>query len=83
MEGQISLLDKKTNFDVLMSCTTPEQFRRLYYDKFGHGCRQDIAKKNHTDIEVWKKHCLLPEYRGEDGCEKCIMEFWKMEYVEN
>lgn len=82
MDGQISLFDKKTNFDVLMSCTTPEQFMKVYETKFGLGCRQMIAQKKDTDKEVWQKHCLQPEYRGENGCYRCKMEFWKKEYVD-
>jgi len=40
------------------------------------------VKKNNTDKEIWEKHCLLPEYRGLNGCERCKMEFWKKEYTE-
>ena len=82
MEGQLGLFDKKTNFDVLMSCKSPEQFMRLYKERFGHGCMQSIGQKDNTDKEVWKKHCLLPEYRGKDGCERCMIEFWKKEYID-
>lgn len=82
MKGQINLFDKKTNFDVLMSCQSPEQFIRIYEEKFGCGCMQTIGQKNNTDKEIWKKHCLLPEYRGKDGCQRCRNEFWKKEYVD-
>ena len=75
MDGQIGLFDKKTNFDVLMSCQTPEQFMRLYEEKFNHGCRQ-------KDSETWKKLCLSEEYRGMEGCKRCKLAFWNMEYIE-
>jgi len=71
----------RTNFDVLMSCQTPEQFDRLYSQIFGCGCMQVIAQRTGQDKEVWKKHCLTEEYRGIDGCQKCKMEFWRQEYV--
>lgn len=74
MDGQMGLFDKKTNFDILMSCQSPKQFMRLYEEEFHCGCRQ-------TNHEIWKQHCLKPEYRGFDGCKKCREEFWNMEYA--
>ena len=71
----------RTNFDVLMSCQSPEQFERLYKQVFGCGCMQTMARKNGMDIEVWKTRCLT-EYRGKDGCEQCMLDFWKQEYKE-
>ena len=82
MDKQIGLSDKKTNFDILMSCQSPAQFKRIYEEQFCFGCMQMIGQKNNTDKEIWKKHCLLPEYRGKDGCDRCKMEFWEQEYVD-
>ena len=61
MEGQVGLFDKKTNFYILMSCKTPEQFMRLYEEHFGCGCMQRIAKNGGSIGIVWQKQCLLPE----------------------
>ena len=81
MDGQLDKR-KKTNFEVLMSSQTPEQFIRLYEEYFGCGCMQRMAQKRGADVSVWKKHCLLPEYRGEGGCDRCKKEFWKQVYVD-
>ena len=71
-------VDTMTNFGVLMSCSSPEQFLRMYEQEFGSGCMQNIGKYR----DVWKKHCLQPEYRGKNGCKRCKIEFWNSEYAE-
>ena len=43
-------------------------------------CIQSMAKAG-EEKEVWKNHCLSPEYRGESGCKKCMVEFWGKEVV--
>lgn len=81
MNGQISLFDKKTNFDVLMSCQSPEQFFRLF-DNMGYGCMQNIEDKSIDKYALWNQHCRKSEYCGENGCNRCKMEFLKAEYIE-
>lgn len=40
-----------TNFEYLMQAQTPEQFNRLYYDHFNHGCRQsDVYGTRKMDV---------------------------------
>ena len=68
-----------TNFELLRSCETPDQFFRVY-EHFGCGCMQRM--KGVDGKEIYKNHCLSPEYRGADGCERCKLEFWKAEYIE-
>ncbi len=68
-----------TNFEVLMSCESPEQFLRVF-DHFGMGCMQWM--KNTDSIKLHKEHCILPEYRGFDGCYRCKIDFWNAEYIE-
>lgn len=63
-----------TNLDKLKEASNGAEFRRMY-KFFNLGCRQ-------VNKEVWQNHCLKPEYRGHGGCEKCIAEFWDMEYIE-
>lgn len=81
MNGQISLFDKKTNFDVLMSCKSPEQFFRLF-DNMGYGCMQNIEDKSIDKYALWNQHCRKSEYCGENGCNRCKIEFLKAEYIE-
>lgn len=63
-----------TNFEMLMSCETPEQFISRY-EYFDGGCRQHGPKAK----EIWKELCLV-KYRGIEGCRQCKLEFWKSEY---
>lgn len=64
-----------TNFEMLMSCETPEQFMSRY-EYFDGGCRQHGKKAN----EVYRTICLSDDFRGMYGCTKCKLQFWKSEY---
>lgn len=62
-----------TNFDMLMNCQTPEQFLRQWKDALHCGCRQKTK-------EDWKTYCLSDNYRGQEGCKRCTIDFLNSEY---
>lgn len=64
-----------TNLDKLKEASNGAEFLRMYI-YFNRGCRQ-------INKDIWHDHCLKPEYRVHGGCDKCIAEFWDMEFKEN
>lgn len=60
-----------TNLEFIKTLKSGEEiFNFLEHNDYG--CIQKSK-------EIWKNHCLQPEYRGIDGCRKCKIEFWNKE----
>lgn len=64
-----------TNLEKLQEAKSGQEFVNMY-EHFGGGCRQ-------INDEIWQKYCLSEEYRGENGCRKCRIDFWDSEFKES
>jgi hypothetical protein len=48
-------------------------------DNTHYGCRQAMGKTREEQNEIWRKLCRSSEYRDEDGCRRCRIDFWDSE----
>lgn len=52
-----------------------DEFVKVMWDKC-YFCRSYVMDGGKE--ASWKKYCLTPEHRGNDGCLKCMSEMLKM-----
>ena len=68
-------MEDKTLLEILKDCDA-ETFVEIVFKKYHYLCLSGFTDNGNE--KSWKRYCLTPEHRTQEGCYKCRAEFLNM-----